>query len=353
MTPILELIKHLRLGIARFVICLNVMAADNFPKFFYDKVIQVQNTYPDGSFERIVNPALVTTIASLESDYGDFKNAPTAKKAKNYMGRHAGNLKTEKYIMSKGTPPAAVKIYDSIEANIVDFFNLINNNKRYASLKEAIISGAPIENQIELLQGSYNIVDTEYANKLTNIYNNRVSIITQTENLNNMADINTQTKNVLGQKKLTSTLDTEGNIDVASPNQDTNEKIPPSTIDERYSQWEQGYNDGQTLKNKLMGEITLNIFGDPEGGLKYDKGSDDDRAFETNRLKGLTVNELYDEHQYWNELGKKTWDIDSESQGMPVKDWFMKMFEKLNIGKEEPESKHELLKGDNYIPPKP
>ena len=38
---------------------------------------------------------------------------------------------------------------------------------------------------------------------------------------------------------------------------------------------------------------------------------------------------------------------------MPVKDWFMKMFEKLNIGKEEPESKHELLKGDNYIPPKP
>ena len=179
----------------------NVMAADNFPKFFYNKVVEVQNTYPEGSFEKMVNPSLVTTIASLESDYGDFKNAPTAKKAKNYMGRHAGNLKTENYIMSTGTPPAAVKVYDSIEDNIVDFFNLINNNKRYASLKEAIISGTPIENQIELLQGSYNIVDTEYANKLTNIYNNRVSIITQTENLNNMADINTQTKNVLGQKK--------------------------------------------------------------------------------------------------------------------------------------------------------
>ena len=329
------------------------MAADNFPKFFYDKVVEVQNTYPDGSFEKIVDPSLVTTIASLESDYGDFKNAPTAKKANNYMGRHAGDLKTEDHIMSTGNPPAPVKVYESIEDNIIDFFNLINNNKRYINLKEAIISGEPIENQIKLLQGSYNIVDTEYANKLTNIYNKRVSIINQTENLNNMADINTQTKNVLGQKKITSTLDTEGNVDIASSNQNEDIKVPPSTIDERYLQWEQGYNDGQTLKNKLMGEITLNMFGDPEGGLKYNKGNDDDRTFETSRLQQLSVNELYDEHQYWNELGKKTWDIDEETQGMPVKDWFTKMFEKLNIGKGEPESKHELLKGDNYIPPKP
>ena len=331
----------------------NVMAADNFPKFFYDKVVEIQSTYPEESFERMVDPSLVTTIASLESDYGDFKNAPTAKKAKNYMGRHAGNLKTENYIMSTGTPPAAVKVYDSIEDNIVDFFNLINNNKRYLKLKEAIISGVPIKNQIKLLQGTYNIVDKEYANKLTNIYNKRVLIINQTENLNNMADINTQTKNVLGQKKITSTLDTEGNVDIASSNQNEDIKVPPSTIDERYLQWEQGYNDGQTLKNKLMGEITLNMFGDPEGGLKYNKGTDDDRTFETSRLQQLSVNELYDEHQYWNELGKKTWDIDEETQGMSVKDWFTKMFEKLNIGKGEPESKHELLKGDNYIPPKP
>ena len=336
------------------LINLSVMAADNFPKFFYDKVVEIQSTYPEESFERMVDPSLVTTIASLESDYGDFKNAPTAKKAKNYMGRHAGNLKTENYIMSTGTPSAAVKVYDSIEDNIVDFFNLINNNKRYLKLKEAIVSGTSIENQIKLLQGTYNFVDKEYANKLTNIYNKRVSIINQTENLNNMADINTQTKNVLGQKKITSTLDTEGNVDIASSNQNEDIKVPPSTIDERYLQWEQGYNDGQTLKNKLMGEITLNMFGDPTGGLKYDKGSDDDKTFETNRLKGLTVSELYDEHQYWNELGRKTWDIDEETQGMPVKDWFTKMFEKLNIGKDKgEEGKHELLKGDNYTPPKP
>ena len=209
------------------------MAADNFPKFFYDKVVEVQNTYPDGSFEKIVDPSLVTTIASLESDYGDFKNAPTAKKANNYMGRHAGDLKTEDHIMSTGNPPAPVKVYESIEDNIIDFFNLINNNKRYINLKEAIISGEPIENQIKLLQGSYNIVDTEYANKLTNIYNKRVSIINQTENLNNMLTVNKQTNKILDKNKTTSTLNTEGTKVMESPKEE-NIVAPPDTIDEKY-----------------------------------------------------------------------------------------------------------------------
>ena len=96
------------------------------------------------------------------------------------------------------------------------------------------------------------------------------------------------------------------------------------------------------------------MFGDPTGGLKYQEGTDNYRTFETNRLKNLNVDELYDELQYWNEVGKNTWDIDAETQGMPVKDWFGKMFEKLNIGKDKgEEDKHELLKGDNYTPPKP
>jgi len=328
------------------------MAADNFPKLFYNKVIEVQSTYPKGSFERMVDPSLVTTIASLESDYGDFKNAPTAKKANNYMGKHAGDLKTENYIMSKGSPPAPVKVYDSIEDNIVDFFNLINNNKRYIKLKDAIVSGESIENQIKLLQGSYNFVDKEYANKLINIYNKRVSIINQTENLNKMVDINTQTKDVLGKKKLTSTLDTEGTKVMESPTE-KNIVTPPYTIDEKYKAWQEGYDFNNNFKKRLTGEITGMMFGDPSGGLKYPDGNDNDRTFETNRLKNLNVDELYDELQYWNEVGKNTWDIDDETQGMPVKDWFNKMFEKLNIGKDKEESKHELLKGANYIPPKP
>ena len=334
------------------LINLNVMAADNFPKFFYNKVIEVQNTYPEESFERMVDPSLVTTIASLESDYGDFKNAPTAKKAKNYMGRHAGDLKTEDHIMSTGNPPAPVKVYESIEDNIIDFFNLINNNKRYINLKEAIISGESIENQIKLLQGSYNIIDTEYANKLTNIYNKRVSIIKQTENLNNMVTVNTQTNKILDKNKTTSTLDTQGTSIMESPKEE-NIVAPPDTIDEKYKAWQEGYDFNNKFKERLTGEISLMLFGDPTGGLKYQKGTDNDRTFETNRLKGLNVDELYDELQYWNELGKNTWDIDEDSQNMPVKDWFSTMIGKLGIGKDKEESKHELLKGDNYIPPKP
>ena len=328
------------------------MAADNFPKFFYNKVVEVQNTYPEGSFERMIDPSLVTTIASLESDYGDFKNAPTAKKANNYMGRHAGDLETEDHIMSTGSPPAPVKVYNSIEDNIIDFFNLINNNKRYVNLKEAIISGVPIENQIKLLQGSYNIIDKEYANKLTNIYNKRVSIINQTENLNNMVNINKQTNKVLGKNKTTSTLDTQGTSIMESPKEE-NIVAPPDTIDEKYKAWQEGYDFNNKFKERLTGEISLMLFGDPTGGLKYQKGTDNDRTFETNRLKGLNVDELYDELQYWNELCKNTWDIDEDSQNMPVKDWFSTMIGKLGIGKDKEESKHELLKGDNYIPPKP
>jgi len=166
-----------------------------------------------------------------------------------------------------------------------------------------------------------------------------------------MADVNTQTTNILDKKKTTSTLDTVGNVVMDSPNEDL--KAPPNTVDEKYKAWEEGYNVGENFKQTLSGEIKLMLFGDPTGGLKYQEGTDDDRTFESNRLKGLSIDELYDELKYWNELGKTTWDIDEESQGMPVKDWFIKMFEKLNIGKDKEESKHELLKGNNYIPPKP
>ena len=335
------------------LIGLSVMAADSFPKFFYNKVIEVQNNYPEGSFERMIDPSLVTVIASLESDYGDFKNAPTAKEANNYIGKHAGNLKTENYIMSKGNPPAPVKVYDNIEDNIIDFFNLINNNKRYIELKEAVISGAPIENQIQLLQGTYNLVDKEYANKLTNIYNKRVSIINQTENLNNMVNVNKQTNNILDKNKITSTLNTTGNVDIASPNQTENIKTPPDTIDEKYKAWEDGYNVGNKFKERLSDEIKGMIFGDPTGGLKYPEGTDADREWEDSRLKGLGIDELHDELQYWNELGRNTWDIDEESQGMPVKDWIEKLYNKLGFGKNQKEDKHELLEGDNYYPPKP
>ena len=163
-----------------------------------------------------------------------------------------------------------------------------------------------------------------------------------------MADVNTQTTNILDKKKTTSTLDTVGNI------QNEDIKAPPSTIDEKYKAYEAGYNIGNNFKERLSGEINLMLFGDPTGGLKYPDGTDNDRTFETERLISLNIDDLYDALQDWNELGKNSWDIDDESQGMPVKDWFNKMFEKLGTGRsQQKDSKHELLKGTDYTPPKP
>ncbi len=87
--------------------------------------------------------------------------------------------------------------------------------------------------------------------------------------------------------------------------------------------------DNNKFKERLSNEISGVIFGDPTGGLKYSEGTDEDREFESNRLKGLSIEELYDELQYWNDIGKNTWDIDEESQSMPVKDWLTNMYKKL------------------------
>ena len=64
-----------------------------------------------------------------------------------------------------------------------------------------------------------------------------------------MADVNTQTTNILDKKKTTSTLDTVGNI------QNEDIKAPPSTIDEKYKAYEEGYNIGNNFKERLSGEI--------------------------------------------------------------------------------------------------
>ena len=87
-----------------------------------------------------------------------------------------------------------------------------------------------------------------------------------------MADVNTQTTNILDKKKTTSTLDTVGNVAMDSPNEDI--KAPPSTIDEKYKAYEEGYNIGENFKQTLSGEIIGMMFGDPGGGLKYPDGTD-------------------------------------------------------------------------------
>ena len=133
-----------------------------------------------------------------------------------------------------------------------------------------------------------------------------------------MANINTQTTNILDKKKITSTADTVGNI------QKPTEKDRDLVLEEPKS-----LEDSNKFKERLSNEISGVIFGENARGLKYSEGTDEDREFESNRLKGLSIDELYDELKYWNELGKTTWDIDEESQSMPVKDWLTNMYKKL------------------------
>ena len=161
-----------------------------------------------------------------------------------------------------------------------------------------------------------------------------------------MADINTQTKQVLDKNEITNPTK------IFSEESKAKEVVKePLSLEERTQKAiDQGIYD-QDLRNKFIGEITVNMFGDPIGGLKYQKGTDDDRAFETDRLKNMNISQLFDEYQHWNsELQKVT---DLEESDMNVKDWFSKMFKKFRVQEEPEEKETELLKGSDYYPPQP
>ena len=161
-----------------------------------------------------------------------------------------------------------------------------------------------------------------------------------------MADINTQTKQVLNKNEITNPTK------IFNKEKKEVVKEPLSLEEEAKKAIEQGtYDYEQDIRNKLTGEITVNMFGDPTGGLKYPNGTEEDRAYEANRLKSLNLSQLFDEYQYRNEQAQNVWNLDDDAE-MNVKDWFSKMFERLGLRKEEPKEKEtELLKGSNYYPP--
>ena len=163
-----------------------------------------------------------------------------------------------------------------------------------------------------------------------------------------MADINTQTKQVLDKNEITNPTK------IFNKEKKEVVKEPLSLEEEAKKAIEQGtYDYEQDIRNKLTGEITVNMFGDPTGGLKYPNGTEEDRAYEDNRLKSLNLSQLFDEYQYRNEQAQNVWNLDDDAE-MNVKDWFSKMFERLGLRKEEPKEKEtELLKGSNYYPPQP
>ena len=161
-----------------------------------------------------------------------------------------------------------------------------------------------------------------------------------------MADINTQTKQVLTKNEITNPTK------IFSEESREKEVVKePLSLEERTQEAiEQGIYSPD-LRNKFIGEIMVTMFGDPIGGIKYEKGTNRDRQIETERLQGLNLDQIYSEYQYWTEQAENR--LMEDDAGMNVRDWFSKMYEKLGLKKEPKEKETELLKGSDYYPPQP
>jgi uncharacterized FlgJ-related protein len=167
------------LGIVSLLILGNSMAeaSESFPKSFYETVVKVQSEYDEDSFERKVNPALVVTVAAVESGYGDFPNAPTAKSANNYMGRHA--IANEPFVATASG--VKLKKYETIEDNIRDFLRLMKVGSYYKDFRQAVNEGMPLEDQFRNLN-NYS-TNPKYFDLLYSSYKKRISPIEQTNKM--------------------------------------------------------------------------------------------------------------------------------------------------------------------------
>ena len=147
-----------------FLLNSSTLAQDSFAKTFTSIVIQVQQEYSPDSFERKINPLFVTTIASVETADGTFKNADTAKWAKNYTGRHA--IGNEEFLLTAGG--VKLKKYNSIEDSIRDFLSLMTHSKYYKEFRIAVNKNKSIEDQFKTL--SKYATNPQYTDILLNKY---------------------------------------------------------------------------------------------------------------------------------------------------------------------------------------
>tara|TARA_Y100000593_G_scaffold69438_1_gene127530 strand:- start:1672 stop:2169 length:498 start_codon:yes stop_codon:yes gene_type:complete len=142
----------------------STFAQESFAKRFTSIVIKVQQEYSTDSFERKINPLFVTTLASVETADGTFKNADTAKRAKNYTGRHA--IGSEEFLLTAGG--VKLKKYNSIEDSIRDFLSLMTHSKYYKEFRIAVNKNKSIEDQFKTL--SKYATNPQYTDILLNRY---------------------------------------------------------------------------------------------------------------------------------------------------------------------------------------
>ena len=177
MIQILELIKHLGLGIASLIICGITMAEINDTKSFIKTINEVLKEYPEDSIERKIKPGFIATVAALETGNFQFKNAPTAKRGNNYFGmKPIGN---QDFVTTTGG--VNIGSFADAKSSINAFINLITTDDRYSEVVKAAEQDKPISNMFEGMT-SY-AENPNYINLLTNVYSDRIKPIIETENV--------------------------------------------------------------------------------------------------------------------------------------------------------------------------
>ena len=177
MIQILELIKHLGLGIASLIICGITMAEINDTKSFIKTINEVLKEYPEDSIEKKIKPGFIATVAALETGNFQFKNAPTAQKGNNYFGMKP--IGDQSFVTTTGG--VNIGSFDDAKSSIKAFINLITTDDRYSEVVKAAEQDQPIPNMFEGMT-SY-AENPNYINLLTSVYSDRIKPVMETENM--------------------------------------------------------------------------------------------------------------------------------------------------------------------------
>ena len=172
MTPILELIKHLGLGIVSLIICFNVMADDTLIEDFINQINEVKQEYEKDSLEYKIPTSFIATIATAETGNMKFENAPTAKAANNYFGLHPYK-KDQEYLDTEGG--AKLRKFNDSKESIRAFLDLIKTQNQYEGVRKSIENNEPISNYFKSMDKYAERKD--YTDFLNQVYTSRIDPI--------------------------------------------------------------------------------------------------------------------------------------------------------------------------------
>jgi len=175
MTQILELIKHLGLGIVSVFLFTGILMADiKNTKDFMKAIEEVREEYPEDAIERKIPTSFIATVAAAETGNFQFKGAPTAMKANNYFGMHATG--DQEFLETTGG--AKLRSFPDNKSSIRSFMSLIATDDRYENV---IKSTDKVE---EMFKGMSPYAERkDYVNFLSSVYTDRIKPVIETENM--------------------------------------------------------------------------------------------------------------------------------------------------------------------------